>query len=127
MSIEHHCRSCDSTNLETFLDLGVTPLADGLLREEHLTLEEPTYPLEVAFCNDCGLMQILETVIPVFLIILISYLIDKKRKINLDPLIDVAIYITTPALVFSAIQKHELVLTNFFKIALSAVVIFLPA
>jgi predicted permease len=71
------------------------------------------------------MMQILNVVIPVFLIILISYLIDKKKKINLDPLIDIAIYITTPALVFSAIQKHELVLTNFFKIALSAIVIVL--
>ena len=71
------------------------------------------------------MMQTLNTVIPVFLIILISYLIDKKKKINLDPLIDIAIYITTPALVFSAIQKHELVLTNFFKIALSAIVVVL--
>jgi SAM-dependent methyltransferase len=64
MSSEYYCRSCNSTNLETFLDLGVTPLADGLLREEHLKMEEPTYPLEVAFCKDCGLMQILETVSP---------------------------------------------------------------
>jgi len=62
MSDKHHCRSCDSTNLESFLDLGVMPLADGLLREKHLIMEEPTFPLEVAFCNNCGLMQILETV-----------------------------------------------------------------
>lgn len=64
MSSNHTCRSCGSSNLESFLDLGVTPLADGLLREEHLKMEEPTYPLEVAFCKDCGLMQILETVSP---------------------------------------------------------------
>ncbi|MBW2980194.1 AEC family transporter [Candidatus Woesearchaeota archaeon] len=71
--------------------------------------------------------QILNTVVPVFLIILISYLIDKKKKINLDPLIDIVIYIATPCLVFSAIQKHELVLTNFFKIALSAIVVVLAS
>lgn len=56
------CRSCGSEQLTSFLDLGITPLADGLLREEHLQLDEPAYPLEVAFCSHCGLMQILETV-----------------------------------------------------------------
>ena len=64
MSSDQPCRSCESANMESFLNLGVTPLADGLLREEHLKMHEPTYPLEVAFCNDCGLMQILETVSP---------------------------------------------------------------
>ncbi|NOZ52743.1 MAG: class I SAM-dependent methyltransferase [Gammaproteobacteria bacterium] len=62
MSSDHTCRSCGSAHLDSFLNLGVTPLADGLLREEHLEMQEPTYPLEVTFCKDCGLMQILETV-----------------------------------------------------------------
>jgi len=58
------CHSCGSEDLEIFLDLGVTPLADALLTEKQLDLDEPTYPLEVAFCNECCLMQILETVSP---------------------------------------------------------------
>ena len=58
------CRSCGGANLEPFLDLGSTPLADRLLTEEQLAEPEPTAPLEVAFCADCTLVQILDTVDP---------------------------------------------------------------
>jgi SAM-dependent methyltransferase len=58
------CRSCGEKNLEIFLDLGHTPLADRLLTREQLDQPEPTYPLEVAFCKNCSLVQILETVPP---------------------------------------------------------------
>ena len=61
------CRSCGSAGLETVLDLGVTPLADRLLSDATLHDEEPKCPLTVAFCPDCGLMQILETVQPAVL------------------------------------------------------------
>ncbi len=46
------------------LDLGHTPLADRLPTKAQLSQPEPTYPLEVAFCHGCGLLQILETVPP---------------------------------------------------------------
>ncbi len=58
------CRSCGQGDLKKILDLGSTPLADALLTEEQLKYPEPTYPLEVAFCPNCSLMQILETVSP---------------------------------------------------------------
>jgi SAM-dependent methyltransferase len=58
------CRSCGSRNLQTVLDLGRTPLADALLTADDLLKPEPVYPLEVAFCADCSLVQILETVPP---------------------------------------------------------------
>jgi SAM-dependent methyltransferase len=58
------CRSCGSTDLTTFLSLGDLPLADGLLREEDLSAPEGRYPLDVAFCGACSLVQILETVPP---------------------------------------------------------------
>lgn len=70
-------------------------------------------------------VDILSVVVPVFLIILISYIVAKVKHINLDPLINVAIYLTTPSLVFSAIQKHDLVLSNFFKIAVSSIAVIL--
>jgi SAM-dependent methyltransferase len=47
-----------------FLDLGKSPLADRLLTEQQLEEAEPMYPLEVAFCPHCSLVQILETVDP---------------------------------------------------------------
>jgi len=58
------CRSCASDKLETVLDLGTTALADRMLYEKQLNEHEPAFPLEVVFCTECSLMQILETVDP---------------------------------------------------------------
>lgn len=58
------CRSCGSGELEVVLSLGSTPLANALLSEEQLMLPEPRYPLDLAFCHDCTLVQITETVPP---------------------------------------------------------------
>ena len=59
-----HCRSCGGEDLGVFLSLGNMPLSDGLLAPEALAREEPRYPLDVAFCPDCTLAQILATVPP---------------------------------------------------------------
>jgi len=58
------CRSCGATGVQPFLDLGNMPLSDGLLQREQLGKPEPKYPLEVAICPDCALVQILDTVPP---------------------------------------------------------------
>jgi SAM-dependent methyltransferase len=58
------CRACGQTGLEVVLDLGRTPLANALLTEAQLGAPEPRYPLELALCPHCALVQILETVPP---------------------------------------------------------------
>lgn len=58
------CRSCGSSRLRAFLDLGRTPLADRLLSASELELPELTAPLAVTFCEECALVQITETVDP---------------------------------------------------------------
>jgi SAM-dependent methyltransferase len=58
------CRSCGKPGLEMVLSLGRTPLANSLLTEEQLRQPEPTYPLDLAFCPHCALVQITETVPP---------------------------------------------------------------
>ena len=58
------CRVCGAQGLSPVLDLGSMPLSDGFLRPEQLERPLPRYPLEVAFCPDCTLVQILETVPP---------------------------------------------------------------
>ena len=58
------CRSCGKTELSIFLDLGHTPIADRLVKEHQLSEQEPSFPLEVALCANCGMVQILETVAP---------------------------------------------------------------
>jgi SAM-dependent methyltransferase len=58
------CRSCGSNDLRVFLSLGDLPLSDGFLAPDQLGREEPRYPLDVAFCAECALVQILKTVPP---------------------------------------------------------------
>lgn len=58
------CRSCGAPDLSVVLSLGETPLANALLRPEDLGRAEPRYPLDLAFCPACSLVQITETVPP---------------------------------------------------------------
>src|SRR5579872_4470376 len=58
------CRSCGHSELEPILSLGSTPLANALPTTEQLREPEPTYPLDLAFCPACSLVQITETVPP---------------------------------------------------------------
>ena len=59
-----HCRACGAVGLRGVLDLGMMPLADGLLTSAQLASQEQRYPLELAFCEACSLVQIIETVPP---------------------------------------------------------------
>ena len=58
------CRSCGAAGLELVLSLGRTPLANALLTREQLSQPEPLYPLDLAFCPACTLVQITQTVPP---------------------------------------------------------------
>jgi SAM-dependent methyltransferase len=64
---EQTCRSCGTGQLDTFLDLGETPLADRLLTDDDLKQHELVFPLRVALCRECSLMQITKTVSPTIL------------------------------------------------------------
>ncbi|MGH9259399.1 MAG: class I SAM-dependent methyltransferase [Acidimicrobiales bacterium] len=56
------CRSCGGTDLRTFLDLGQTPLPDALVDPAADRSQEEWFPLAVAFCPGCTLVQITEEV-----------------------------------------------------------------
>jgi SAM-dependent methyltransferase len=56
------CRSCGGAHLRQFLDLGSTPLADALVPADRVGQVDDTFPLQVAFCPDCTLVQITEEV-----------------------------------------------------------------
>src|SRR5262249_34204675 len=58
------CRSCGSTPLEPVLSLGSTPLANALRTENDLAEPEPKFPLELAMCPKCALVQITSEVPP---------------------------------------------------------------
>lgn len=58
------CIVCASAQLEPFLDLGETALANKFLKEAELRQAEPRYPLVVGFCHECGHVQLTEHVPP---------------------------------------------------------------
>lgn len=58
------CHSCRKSGLKPILDLGQMPRSDGLIPHTNLNGQEPRWPLELAFCPNCTLVQILESVAP---------------------------------------------------------------
>ena len=54
------CRYCGNKNIFRFLDLGTMALANSFLTTEQLKSgkDEPVFPLDVHFCERCGLVQI---------------------------------------------------------------------
>jgi SAM-dependent methyltransferase len=58
------CRGCDAAGLEVILSLVEMPLANALPTLEQLNDPEARYPLDVAFCAGCGLVQLTASVPP---------------------------------------------------------------
>lgn len=54
------CSACGSTELEVFLDLGLSPVADAYTTTAAESLAAPRHPLRVAVCGKCRLVQLLE-------------------------------------------------------------------
>ena len=52
------CRSCGTTLEHTFVDLGMSPLANSYLRPEQLNCKEAFYPLHAYVCAKCFLVQL---------------------------------------------------------------------
>lgn len=61
---ESQCRVCRGENLRRVFSFGPTPPANAFLREDELQHPEPTFPLDVYFCTDCTLLQLLDVVDP---------------------------------------------------------------
>lgn len=58
------CRICGSAKLFKFLSLGETPLADAFVEKENLGKPEAKYPLDVAVCEECGLVMLVNIIDP---------------------------------------------------------------
>jgi len=65
MNFNLPCRSCGSSDAALILDLGLQPLANNLLTPADLAKPEPKFPLRLAVCKSCWLLQITDLVPPV--------------------------------------------------------------
>lgn len=55
---QSQCRSCGATLEHTFVNLGMSPLANSYIKPEQLNRMEPFYPLHVYVCAECVLVQL---------------------------------------------------------------------
>ena len=70
---------------------------------------------------------LVQTVLPIFLIILVGYVVGKLRNVEVDvqPFIDLIVYIAGPCLIFASISRSDINLTDFTTIAGTALAIVL--
>ena len=80
---KENCHSCDQSDFVKVLDLGEMPLANSFLKREELNQQEQKFPLVAYFCNNCGLLQLLDIVDPEILFRQYSYLTSASK-----PLVD---------------------------------------
>ena len=52
------CRFCGSTALDSFIDLGMSPLCEFYVPPDRLNAPEVFYPLNALVCRDCLLVQL---------------------------------------------------------------------
>src|SRR5262245_65313427 len=56
--MKQSCRNCGATLRYTFVDLGMSPLANSYLKPSQLNAMEPFYLLHVFICHECLLVQL---------------------------------------------------------------------
>jgi len=60
----NNCLGCGGSLPAPFLNLGETPLANSLVTRDQANMIEPRYPLAVAYCPGCHLVQLTHTLPP---------------------------------------------------------------
>lgn len=56
------CKVCKTSNLTRFLSFGKMPVANAFLKRENLDREEFFYNMEIGFCENCKMVQLIEIV-----------------------------------------------------------------
>jgi hypothetical protein len=57
---ERNCRACGTRLVETFADLGMSPLSNSYVPEGKRNHAETFYPLHAYVCSNCRLVQLEE-------------------------------------------------------------------
>lgn len=56
--LKNRCRFCENSLDHTFVDLGMSPLSNAFVNQEHLHKAEKFYPLHAYICEHCFLVQL---------------------------------------------------------------------
>ncbi|MCJ2164132.1 MULTISPECIES: class I SAM-dependent methyltransferase [unclassified Pseudodesulfovibrio] len=76
------CRLCRSESLETVLEIGSTPVGDDFVTAENSIRHQPTFPLELSVCRNCGLLQLPGVINPE--LIYSDYLYETSASLGLE-------------------------------------------
>ncbi|MBI5894213.1 MAG: AEC family transporter [Deltaproteobacteria bacterium] len=69
------------------------------------------------------ILNILSIVFPVFSIIGIGYLFARFKKLSLEPVIDILLYITIPSLIVSSLVKKKFIFGEIMTVSLAALIV----
>lgn len=58
------CRGCGSKILELIFSLNPSPIGDAYVPIDKIRLEQPSYPIDLYMCNECGLAQLSDVIDP---------------------------------------------------------------
>jgi predicted permease len=67
--------------------------------------------------------DIINIVLPTFIVIIIGYLLGRLTKINMAPVVDIALYVGVPALAFTSLLKQEIILLDAAKVWAASIII----
>lgn len=56
--LKNRCRFCENTSEHTFVDLGMSPLSNAFVNQNHFNKAEKFYPLHAYTCGHCFLVQL---------------------------------------------------------------------
>jgi hypothetical protein len=59
-----NCRGCDSRDLELVFSLKPSPIGDAYVTPERVNVPQPSYPIDLHMCKQCGLAQIMDVIDP---------------------------------------------------------------
>jgi hypothetical protein len=76
------CRLCRSKDVRTVLDIASTPVGDDFITRDELDKEQPTFPLRLSVCGDCGLLQLPGVINPE--LIYTDYLYETSASLGLE-------------------------------------------
>lgn len=72
-----------------------------------------------------ALLKVLSVVFPVFCIIGLGYAFARFKKISLEPVIEILLYLTIPALVISSLSRKKLIFDDLATVSVAALIVVL--
>ncbi len=58
------CRGCGSRDLELMFSLKPTPIGDAYVSADKVSVPQPSYPIDLHICRQCGFAQLLDVIDP---------------------------------------------------------------